>query len=374
MKKLGFGMMRLPLTDPEDQKSIDLPQVEKMVDLFLERGFTYFDTAYPYHGGESENAVRKALVSRHSRERYTLASKLPMWLVAEDRPDKSQEDIFQEQLTKCGVDYFDYYLLHALGEKSFAVAESHGSFAFLSEKKREGKIRHLGFSFHDKAEVLDRILTQHPEAEFVQLQINYLDWDDERVQSRKCYETALRHGKQVVVMEPVKGGKLAKVPEEVAREMERLRPGASPASWAVRFAAGLPGVMTVLSGMSDLSQMEDNTGYMGEFRPLEGEEAALVAKAAEIIHAQPVIACTACRYCVEGCPQNIPIPDYFAHYNKDQENLIKTGTPDKAGYQAAARGHGLSGACVECRQCEDICPQHLPVTDWLKRLAKTYEE
>ena len=373
MKKLGFGMMRLPMPDAKVQDKIDMEQVFTMVDTFIDRGFTYFDTAYFYHKGESERAARAAVAQRVARDRFLLADKLPISLLKEADGTR-QEEIFCEQFEKCGVEYFDYYLLHCLNVDNYATAQRLDTFGFLQKKKEEGKIRHLGFSFHDKAELLDRILTEHPKVEFVQLQINYLDWEDERVQSRKCYEIAVKHGKKVIVMEPVKGGRLANVPEEVLRMMKDVHPDWSPASWAIRFAASLEHVMMVLSGMSNMEQLEDNTAYMQEFAPLTGEELKLLEKAAEILSAQPAIACTACRYCVEGCPRDIQIPDYFMLYNEDQLVLRGGGTANREQYRKLAEGHGLASACVDCKQCEGACPQHLNITNFLQRVTNTYEK
>ncbi len=373
MKKLGFGMMRLPTVDPKATEQIDLPQVCGMVDTFLARGYTYFDTAYFYHGGKSECAVRDALVKRHSRESFLLADKLPLMHLKDADSGEAQAQIFHEQLEKCGVDYFDYYLLHCITQESYETAQRLETFAFLRQMQAEGKLRHLGFSFHDKAGVLEQVLSEHPEVEFVQLQLNYLDWEDERVQSRKCYETVLRHGKQVIVMEPVKGGKLAALPEEAAALLRGAHPDWTPAQWALRFAAGLDQVMMVLSGMSTLGQVEENTQSMAAPEPLCGEDRALLERTAEILSAIPAIACTACRYCVDGCPREIPIPDLFALYNSDQAALRQGREPDRDRYQSIAEGAGTASSCVSCRQCEQQCPQHLEITAWLERVKKTYE-
>lgn len=373
MQKLGFGMMRLPMPDPKEQSRVDEAQVCAMVDRFLERGYTYFDTAYMYHGGESENVVRRTLVERHPRERFLLADKMPLFHFRPEDTEEEQAALFQEQLDKCGVTYFDYYLLHSVTAAGYEIARRLRTFEFLAEQKAQGRIRRLGFSFHDKADVLDRILTEHPEVEFVQLQLNYLDWEDERVQSRKCYETVRRHGKQVVVMEPVKGGKLAKLPEEAAAILRQAHPDWSPASWAIRFAAGLEGVVMVLSGMSDMSQLEENTAFMAAPAPLTGEERALLAQVAELLSALPAVPCTACRYCVDDCPQRIPIPEYFALYNADQPALRQGRPANREAYAGLAGSGGKASDCVVCRRCEELCPQHLPITDWLKRVKSTYE-
>lgn len=370
-KKLGFGCMRLPLTDPEDFTKVDMAQVERMVDTFLERGFTYFDTAYMYHEFQSEKIVRKALVERHDRKAFTLATKLPtMFLKAEG----DQERIFAEQLEKCGVEYFDYYLLHNLNVSNYRKVEQFDSFAFAARLKAEGKVRHVGFSFHDSAELLDEILTAHPETEFVQLQINYMDWENPSIQSRKCYETARRHGKPVVVMEPVKGGTLARLPEEAEALFRTVRPDLSPASWAIRYAAGLDGVMMVLSGMSSMEQLDDNTSYMQDFEPLDAEERATVEKAVGIINRAIAVPCTACRYCVDGCPKKIAIPEYFALYNNWMQSANKGFAVQSVYYANLAQTHGRASECIACRKCERSCPQHLPIVDSLRKVAEAFEK
>ena len=362
--------MRLPLLNEEDKKSIDKEQACQMTDLFLERGFTYFDTAYMYHEYESERAVKDFLVTRKDRGSYTLTSKLPVMQLKEK---EDMERIFNEQREKCGVEYFDYYLLHALDAEHYKTVKRLGCFEFAMQKKAEGKVKHVGFSFHDSADVLDEILTDHPEAEFVQLQLNYLDWEDAKVQSRKCYETAVKHGKKVVVMEPVKGGTLANLPAKAKEVLHGLHPDWSDASWAIRFVASLENVMVVLSGMSNLQQMEDNSGYMEQFEPLtEQEKKVLLGQVVDIIHEAAKIPCTACRYCVEGCPMSIAIPEYFALYNAE---ITEKGTPEhKEQFEALAKEHGKPGDCVACGQCEGACPQHLPAIEWLKKVAEVFEK
>lgn len=369
MKKLGFGMMRLATLDPKDASAVNIPLACQLVDAFLDRGFTYFDTAYFYSEGKNELAVREALVRRHQRSSFLLADKMPLARLKDASPQE-QAAIFDEQLEKCGVDYFDRYLLHCITRETYATAQRLDTFAFLAQKKAEGKLRRLGFSFHDKADLLDQVLTEHPEVEFVQLQINYLDWEDERIQARKCYETAVRHGKQVVVMEPVKGGRLAQLPEEAAALLRAAHPHWSPAVWALRFAAGLPQVELVLSGMNAMEQVLDNTAALDDPAPLTAEELALLAQAAEIISRQPAVACTNCRYCVDGCPRAIAIPDYFALFNAEQP-LLRRGDAPRRDLYLDIEG-GKPDACVACRQCEIACPQHLPIIDSLRRVANLY--
>lgn len=370
MKKLGFGLMRLPLINPDDQASIDIERFKAMADRFIERGFTYFDTAYPYHGGKSEEALREAVVKRYPREAFTVTSKMPVWAIKEEA---DLERIFNEQLERCGVDYFDYYWLHALNRERVATIDSVDGWGFLVRKRDEGKIRHIGFSFHDGSDLLAEILQNHPEMEYVQLQVNYLDWDSPAIESRTCYELCVKHGKPVIVMEPVKGGSLARVPEAVERLFKDYNPDTSPASWAIRYCASLPGVLTVLSGMSNMKQMEDNTGYMQDFQPLNDEEQAILAQATEVIRNSIAIQCTACHYCSEGCPQQIAIPEYFSLYNTLQQ-FPDQKSNSQLYYDLVAKNHGKASECLECGQCEAQCPQHIDIIDNLKLVAQTFEQ
>ena len=363
-KNFGFGCMRLPMKDDE----VDSAQFCKMVDYFLAQGFNYFDTAHGYLSGKSETAIRECLVKRHPRESYILTDKLtaPYFEREEDiRP------FFSSQLEACGVEYFDFYLMHAQSKSIFEKFKSCRAYETALDLKAEGKIKHFGISFHDTADVLDEILTEYPQIEVVQIQLNYIDFDDPAVQSRKCYEVCRRHGKPIIVMEPVKGGNLVNLPDEAKAIIDSLG-GGSPASYAIRFAAGFDGIFMVLSGMSNMEQMEDNLSYMKEFRPLDDGEKAAIDKVCEVFRSMRLIPCTACRYCVDGCPKHISIPDLFSCMN------TKTVYHDwNANYyydEVHTKHNGKASDCIKCGKCEQICPQHLHIRDLLADVAKEFEK
>lgn len=356
--KLGFGLMRLP----KKGLKIDVQQTSRMVDMFMDAGFTYFDTAHVYLG--SEEAARKALVERHPRESFTLATKLYAPSALTEEAARKQ---FQTSLKRTGAGYFDYYLLHSLMKNNYQKYERFHLWDFVNEQKEKGLIRHIGFSFHDGPELLEQILKAHPEVEFVQLQINYADWENPSVTARANYEVTRKYGKYITIMEPVKGGSLAKPNAEIQKLFHDYAPDRSPASWAIRFAASLDGVLTVLSGMSNEAQMRDNVSYMRDFAPLNEEEQQIIRKAQEILGRSKAIPCTACRYCTEGCPMQIPIPDIFSAMNK---RLVSGRIEEAAAdYQKIlARGAGAD-ACIACGQCEQACPQHIQIIDQLKECA-----
>ena len=367
MDKLGFCLMRLPLLQKDDGRKIDGQTVCDMADCFLKRGFTYFDTAYPYHEGKSETAFREAVVKRHPRFAYTITDKLPLYLL---QRQEEMEEIFQCQLERLGLDTIDYYILHNVNTISYAQAQKLDAFGFIRQKQMEGKVKHIGFSFHDRADLLEKVLTEHPEVEFVQLQINYLDWEDTNVQARLCYETAVRHGKQVIVMEPIKGGSLTQLPPQAAELLENFRPGVSPAVWALLFAASLEHVKVVLSGMSTPEQLKENTAAVADQPPLTSEEREALLQVAEVLRAQIAIPCTACRYCVEDCPKKIAIPEYFSLYN----SLYRFGA-NQAGnvgayYRNLIQKYGKPDECIGCGKCERHCPQHLTIRQYLQQIAE----
>ena len=368
--KLGFGLMRLPMNGEE----IDMEQTISMVDTFMQKGFTYFDTAYVYINGKSEVAAREALVKRYPRDSFTVATKLPLWDNVETEEDMQR--IFDTSMERLGVDYIDFYLLHAMDKTKFEKADQIGAWDFIFKMKEQGKIRHCGFSFHDSADVLAEALPKHPEAEFVQLQINYIDWESDNVQARKCYEVCLKHNKPIIVMEPIKGGSLASMAESAQSVLTNANPDASVASWAVRYCAGLDNIVTVLSGMSTQAQMDDNVSYMENFKPLSEEESATLNKAIDALNAIPTIPCTACRYCVDDCPQQINIPEIFKAVNayKQFGNAAGTNKPfNQWNYNRATKDGGKASDCIQCGSCEAHCPQHINIIEELKAAAAVYE-
>lgn len=362
MKKLGFGAMRLPLQNPEDKTSINQALLNELVDKFIAAGFTYFDTAYPYHDQKSEPAMKAALADRYDRSSYIFADKMPTVLV------KSGEEYpvyFKQQLERTGVGYFDYYLMHNMGKDRYAKTQAFGGFEFAERMKAEGKIKNFGFSFHDDAEMLDRILTEHPEVDFVQLQINYLDWNNNIIQSRKCYETAVSHNKPVIVMEPVKGGTLANLPPEADDLLKNFKPGASAASYALRFAASLDNVIMVLSGMNTMEQIIENTNIFDNFEPVSEAEKQLLSKVVNIIEKCTEIPCTSCGYCMEVCPKNISIPQLFGLYNNYKIN----GNFSRMYHDRITYNRGKASDCLNCHRCEHNCPQHIAIPEHLKKIA-----
>ena len=362
-KKLGFGCMRLPMKG----NKVDIPQTKEMVDHFMENGFTYFDTAHCYIDGQSETAIKECLTSRYPRESYQLTDKLT------DMYFSSEADIrpfFEKQLEWCGVEYFDYYLMHAQNAENYKKYKKCRAYETAFELKKEGKIKHVGISFHDTAEVLDRILSEHSEVEIVQIQLNYLDYDDAAVQGRKCYEVCCKHGKEVIVMEPVKGGSLVDLPASAKQIFDDLH-GGSYASYAIRFAAGFENVAMVLSGMSTIGQMKDNVSFMKDFQPLDNDELAAIEKVCGIFRDINIIKCTTCRYCMSVCPKKILIPDMFSCYNA--KTAFGDWNQDMYYETLCSTENPKASECIKCGRCEKECPQHLPIRELLKKVAKEFE-
>lgn len=358
----GFGCMRLP----EKDGGIDLAAFSEMADAFLAVGFNYFDTAHGYHDGLSEPAIRECVAKRYPRDRFVLTDKLT------DEYFSSQEEIrpfFEKQLALCGVEYFDFYLMHAQNAAYFEKFKRCRAYETALELKKEGKIRHFGISFHDGADVLERILSEYPEIETVQLQINYADFDDPAVQGRACAEVCKRHRKPVIVMEPVKGGILARLPE-AAEKVLRAGTQESPARFAIRYAASCEQVYMVLSGVSNMAQTLENVGFMKDFRPFTDEERELAEKVAAVFRGADLIPCTACRYCTAGCPKNISIPDLFSDMNA--KTMYGDWNSDWY-YGVHTGGKGRARDCIGCGKCERACPQHLPIRELLKKVSETFD-
>ena len=368
MPKIGFGLMRLPETDGV----IDIDKVCNMVDAYLDAGFTYFDTAYVYHGGNSEKAVKEAIVKRHPRDSFTLATKLPAWSIhsLEDR-----DKIFNEQLERCGVDYFDFYLLHSIEDgNNYDTYVKYDCFNWGIQKRAEGKSTHFGFSFHGTPELLVQIVDTHPEIEFVQIQLNYADWDNPLVHSGELYKILSERNIPIIVMEPCKGGKLANHDDECTEILKNVRPDKSIASWAFRFVGSLPGVTTILSGMTTQDQMEDNMNTFKNFEPLSDEERAAIDKVIEVMFRVEQVGCTACRYCVDGCPMSISIPDVISAINTKRKFPGDMRPQFFYNGLIARDGIGKASDCIECGQCEGVCPQHLPIITLMQEAVEKFEK
>ncbi|MDD2647703.1 MAG: aldo/keto reductase [Eubacteriales bacterium] len=363
-KNFGFGCMRLPMKNGK----VDAAEFSAMVDAFLENGFNYFDTAHGYIGGMSETALRECLTSRYPRDAYILTDKLS---THNFKTNGEIRPLFENQLEACGVDYFDYYLMHAQSADIFAKYKRLGAYETALEFLAEGRIKHFGISFHDKAAVLEKILVEYPQIEVVQIQLNYVDYDDPAVESRKCYEISRKYGKKVIVMEPCKGGNLVNMPDDAGKVLEALG-GGSNASYAIRFAAGFEGIMMVLSGMGNMAMMLDNISYMKDYKPLTEKELAAIDEVRGIFRSKNMIPCTACRYCTDGCPKKILIPDLFACLNA--KKVFGNWNTDYYYHNVHTVNNGKASDCIKCGKCEAICPQHLPIRKLLCDVAAEFEK
>jgi len=372
MTKLGMGMMRLPLVDENDQTSIDMEQVNKMVDLYMDAGFNCFDTAFVYHEGVGEAAFRESVVKRYPRDSFKISTKLPLFVITEE---SQLEPLFAQQLENCGVDYFDYYMLHNVSGFTENAWKNVDLYSFIQKKKEEGYIKHIGISTHGNAEFLEEILFEHPELEFVLLQINYLDWDDEGIESRKCWEVARKYNKKVMIMEPYKGGFLADVPEDAEKLMKDYNPDRSVVSWAMRFVANIDDVCVVYTGASNFEQLESNIEEFKNADPLNDEELAILDEVSEIINSNITVDCTKCRYCVDSCTEEIDIAKIFDLYNKHKLLEKEDWTQFGNAYLNYSKldGVGIASDCIECENCIEECPQQINIPEVLKDVAKTFE-
>ena len=363
-KRFGFGLMRLPMKDG----NIDYEHAQKMVDRYIERGFCYFDTAYGYHDGESEKAVKKLLVEKYPRETFYLATKLPLWFI---ESEEDHQRIFDEQRQRTGVDYFDFYLIHALDGDKIRLADKYNSWDFIVKLKERGLAKHIGFSFHGTADELDMLFTAHPEIEFVQLQINYADWDSEKVQSRECYEVARKHNKPIIIMEPVKGGSLTEFGPAEREIFANYNPNMSLASWAIKYVMSLEGVFCVLSGMSNIEQLEENVDIAEDFVPMTKAEYEVINAVIEKSKETPTVPCTGCNYCHEACPQKIDTAEIISQYNNYlRYKYLKT--PREAYLMSNQKG-SFASDCIQCGECEARCPQNIKIIDTLKDIAELFE-
>ena len=371
MEKFGFGMMHLPQTDKNDPAKVDIEEVKKMADAYIKNGGKYFDTAYPYHNGASEPTLKEAVVERYPREDFMVATKLPVFSV--EKPE-DMERFFNEQLEKCGVEYFDYYLIHNINEMTHHAVYDFDAFEFVRQKKKEGKIKNIGFSLHDKSEALIEALEAFPDCDFIQLQINYLDWENYSIEAKKCYEIACEHNKPVIVMEPVKGGALANLPEKAGKILNEYDLDSENVSYALRFCNELDNVFMILNGVSSLEQMESSINIFKDIKPLTDEEHKLINQVKDIVNDLTPIKCTECNYCIEHCPVNIPISKYFSTYNANYINKTQDGDAlDALVYYLVLSQNEENGAaneCIECNACVKYCPQHLEIPELLKDVDK----